>query len=221
MPVLALGSPHCSHKGYQLCPEVLVFILCWCHRAPQEDVLVWLSRHGTLRGKSRQYQPWSRRVSDFAFPQLPPASCSVFSWPLSLCVCLFPSLLSLPLFISLSFVLTVPPSNSPPVPPSSCSQTGCTRRSSRTRPSARRWAELSATWSPRCPHTVVPQGLPPAQTFEASVCRGRSRNGSPALCWLPGAAVNHGVVCSVSAQKVVVVAGAQALHAGGWSESVP
>lgn len=50
--------------------------------------LVWLSRHGTLRGKSRQYQPWSRRASDFPFPQLPPASCSVFSWPLCVCVCL-------------------------------------------------------------------------------------------------------------------------------------
>lgn len=58
--------------------------------------LVWLSRHGTLRGKSQQYQPWSRRASDFPFPQLPPASCSVFSWPLSVCVCLsfLPSSLS-------------------------------------------------------------------------------------------------------------------------------
>lgn len=142
---------------------------------------------------------------------------------LSLCVSFLPSSLSPSSSLShfLSFSLYRLPTRLLCVPPSSCSQTGCTRRSSRTRPSARRWAELSATWSPRCPHTVVPQGLPPAQTFEASVCRGRSRNGSPALCWLPGAAVNHGVVCSVSAQKVVVVAGAQALHAGGWSESVP
>lgn len=184
--------------------------------------LVWLSRHGTLRASpgSISHGADGRQTFPFLNFLLLLALCS---HGLSLCVCVslsFP-IPSPPFPLSYSFVLTVPPSNLPPVPPSSCSQTGCTRRSSRTRPSARRWAELSATWSPRCPHIVVPQGLPPAQTFEASVCRGRSRNGSPALCWLPGAAVNHGVVCSVSPQKVVVVAGAQALHAGGWSESVP